>query len=107
MRRRLGANELRLHSVSPKPLQAEILDCFPNPFNSTITIKVGLPESSELKLTVYNITGQEVAVLANEKFSEGYHQFTFNADNLSSGIYFVQAIVPGKLNEIKKVVLIR
>ncbi|MDP8208608.1 MAG: T9SS type A sorting domain-containing protein [Candidatus Electryonea clarkiae] len=85
-----------------------ILDkVYPNPFNPTITISVGLPASSELKISVYNITGQEAAILADERYSIGYHQFIFDASDLSSGIYFIHAKVPGKMNEVRKIVLMR
>ncbi|MDP8208528.1 MAG: T9SS type A sorting domain-containing protein [Candidatus Electryonea clarkiae] len=80
---------------------------YPNPFNSTTTISVGLPASSELKLNIFNITGQQVSTLANERYSPGYHKFTFNADELPSGIYFIHASVPGKMDEVRKVMLIR
>ncbi|MDP8287816.1 MAG: T9SS type A sorting domain-containing protein, partial [Candidatus Electryonea clarkiae] len=89
------------------PTEYSIISAYPNPFNPATSISIGLPESSELKINVYNITGQNIAVLANERLSPGYHQFTFKADGLSSGIYFIHATVPGKMNELRKVVLVR
>ncbi|MDP8205844.1 MAG: T9SS type A sorting domain-containing protein [Candidatus Electryonea clarkiae] len=95
------------NALSDIPTEYNITEVYPNPFNSTTTISIGLPASSELKLSVYNIAGQEITVLANERYSHGYHQFTFNADELSSGIYFIHASVPGKMNEVRKIVLVR
>ncbi|MDP8205842.1 MAG: T9SS type A sorting domain-containing protein [Candidatus Electryonea clarkiae] len=94
-------------STASKPTEFILEEVYPNPFNSTTTISVALPVPSDLKLSVYNITGQEIAVLTNEQYSLGYHQFTFNADELSSGIYFIHASVPGKMDEVRKVVLVR
>jgi len=99
-------NEI-IESTMNYPTDYFVEEVYPNPFNSSTTISVELPRSSELKLSVYNITGQEVAVLANEQCSVGYHHFTFNAGELSSGIYFIHARVPGKMDEVRKVVLLR
>ncbi len=94
-------------SSSQKPSEFTLDKVFPNPFNSTTNISVGLPELSDLRISVFNIVGQEIAVIANASYSEGFHNFTFNADNLSSGVYFVQASVPGQMNELRKIVLLR
>ena len=51
------------------------------------------------------INGQVVEVLASGNYTQGYHNFTFNAERCSSGIYFLHAYVPGKMTEIRKVVL--
>ncbi len=80
---------------------------YPNPFNSSTTIKVILPIASELQLTVSNIAGQQVAVLADGAVNSGHHSFTFDASDLASGVYFVHAFTPGELNEIQKILLIR
>jgi hypothetical protein len=88
------------------PAEYSIAETYPNPFNPTLNILVGLPEESELEVSIFNINGQEVTVLANGNYSAGYQHFTFDATVISSGIYFVHANVPGKLNEVRKVVLL-
>ncbi|MDP8207189.1 MAG: T9SS type A sorting domain-containing protein [Candidatus Electryonea clarkiae] len=93
--------------LSGIPSEYSIVSAYPNPFNPTTTISIGLPTSSALKLSVYNITGQKIAVLTNNRNPAGYHNFIFSADGLSSGIYFIHATVPGKMNELRKVVLVR
>ncbi len=80
---------------------------YPNPFNPTTTVSIGLPDVSSLTLVVTNVLGQTVAILANDYFDAGYHQFTFDAHGLSSGLYFVHALVPGELNQVQKVILVR
>ncbi|MBC8375095.1 MAG: T9SS type A sorting domain-containing protein [FCB group bacterium] len=62
---------------------------FPNPFNPSTSIRYGLPRSSEIHILIYNTLGQEVTSLFQGVQSAGNHELTFNAQGLSSGIYFV------------------
>jgi Zinc carboxypeptidase/Secretion system C-terminal sorting domain/Cep192 domain 4 len=89
------------------PTEFAVNDPYPNPFNQTTSIVVALPEASILKLEVVNILGQKIAGISYGRQSAGYHKFVFNAENLSSGIYFIKAEVQGKLNSMKKIVLIQ
>ncbi|MFC2170509.1 FG-GAP-like repeat-containing protein [Calditrichota bacterium] len=89
------------------PLEYSIAGIFPNPFNPATSIVIGLPEPSILNARIYNIFGQQVADLGKGSYTLGYHKFTFNGSNLSSGIYLVRAKVPGKMDEVSKVVLVR
>ena len=61
---------------------------YPNPFNPTTQIVVSIPESGMYTLRVYNILGQEVAVLLDDNINAGVHTFNFDASLLTSGIYF-------------------
>ncbi len=84
--------------------------CYPNPFNPTLNVGVSLPETSDLKVMIYNVMGQNVATLADRSYSVGTHNFVFNANEVtshSSGVYFVHASVAGKLNQVKKVILMK
>jgi len=69
--------------------QFKLFQNFPNPFNPSTEIRFRLPESGIVNLTVYNLLGQEIAKLINNKFySTGEYVVEFNATNLSSGVYF-------------------
>ncbi len=63
---------------------------YPNPFNPSTTISYTVPNNSMVKINVYNIVGQEVAVLVNEYKSAGQHEISYAANGLSSGIYLVR-----------------
>ncbi|HLX12240.1 MAG TPA: T9SS type A sorting domain-containing protein [Bacteroidota bacterium] len=61
---------------------------YPNPFNPTTTISYSLPTSGIARLTVFDVLGREIATLADGEQGQGTHQVTFDASNLSSGVYY-------------------
>jgi Secretion system C-terminal sorting domain len=79
----------------------------PNPANALTTVTIALPEASNLTVTVFNTLGQLVAELVNGRVNAGRQTLTFDASDLSSGIYFIQATVPGKLDAMQKIVLVK
>ncbi|MGK9477002.1 T9SS type A sorting domain-containing protein [Melioribacter sp. OK-6-Me] len=79
---------------------------YPNPFNPTTNIEFALPQSSDVKLVVYDALGKEVAQLVNGHMNAGYHRVTFNASNLASGVYFY-TIKAGDFYSVKKLMLIK
>jgi len=88
---------------------------YPNPFNPSTTIKFTIPSvvdakfapTTTTKLVVYDILGREVATLVNQKLHPGNHQVEFDANYLSSGMYFYRIEVGSKFNSIKKMILIK
>ena len=79
---------------------------YPNPFNPTTTIQFDLQETSLVNLNVYNSLGELVAELENRKLSAGRYTRTFDASNLSSGIYFYK-LKANNFVEIKKMTLLK
>ena len=75
------------------PGKFELSQNYPNPFNPVTTIKYTLPESGNIKLTLYNILGQEVKTLVNEFKESGVHTINFNASELNSGIYIYRIAI--------------
>ncbi len=60
----------------------------PNPFNPTTTVSFTLPEASDVRMEVYNLVGQKVAMLAEGPYAAGTHRVSFDGRNLPSGLYF-------------------
>ncbi len=89
------------------PETFSLLDAYPNPCNPSAQIRVDIAEPSMARVAVYNLLGEEVAVLANGYFLPGCHQFVFDGRDFASGIYFVRVFVPGYLNAVQRVVLIK
>ena len=70
------------------PGRFPVMQNFPNPFNPTTKISYRIPSASHVRLDVYNILGAVVAVLVDQFQTGGEHTISFNAVNLSSGVYY-------------------
>jgi hypothetical protein len=70
------------------PTTYELSQNYPNPFNPTTIIKYSIPKAQFVTLTVYNVLGQKVVTLVNERQGAGYYEANFNADRFASGVYF-------------------
>lgn len=77
---------------------------YPNPFNPSTQIQFGIKESGYVTLKVYNILGNEIAVVSSGFRSAGNHTVSFDASGLSSGVYFYRINVNG-YSEIRKMIL--
>ncbi len=78
---------------------------YPNPFNPTTTISYSLGSNEHVRLSIYSITGQEVARLIDSSQSSGEKQVVWNAGNLSSGVYYAQLKIAGEIRSIKMTLL--
>ena len=86
-------------------------DNYPNPFNPTTTIKYSLSALDEVSITVYNIKGQKVKTLVDDKLEAGCHNITWNGDNdcgkkVSSGVYFYK-MKTSSFSKTKKMLLLK
>ncbi len=78
----------------------------PNPFNPTTTIAFRLTKQENIRLSVFDIIGREVAVLANTKMEAGRHTYTLDATNWPAGIYFYKVKTPN-FTVTRKMVLVK
>ena len=79
---------------------------YPNPFNPVTKIKYSIPEDGFIKLAVYNLLGQEVAIIVNEHKNAGSFEFEFNAEDLPSGIY-IYSLETINFKASRKMILLR
>jgi len=80
---------------------------YPNPFNPVTSIKYQVLRNSNVKLIIFNITGQEITTLVNERKSTGTYEVKFDGSDLSSGIYFYILFADGRRIVTKRMVLVR
>ena len=89
-----------------------LLSNYPNPFNPTTTISFSIPEVSKVELSIYNIKGQKIKTLTQNKFTKGNHLVIWNGfnesgDSVSSGVYLYKLNVNGKTEIVKKCLLLK
>ena len=95
-----------------QPNDPYAIGAYPNPFNPTTTISFSIPEESKIEIEIYNLKGQKVKQLVNDKLAEGQHSIIWNSvdetdKNVASGIYFYKLSVNGKTEAVKKCLLLK
>lgn len=93
------------------PVEFALSQNYPNPFNPETQIEYALPSNSYVKLNIYNVLGQKVKTLVDEKMSAGYHSALWDGkddkgDDVSSGIYFYK-LQTDKFDQVKKMLLVK
>ena len=88
------------------PKKFELSQNYPNPFNPNTTIRFSLPEAGNVKLTLFNILGQEIKTLVNEFKESGVHTINFDASELNSGMY-IYKIEAANFVQTRKMTLVK
>ncbi len=78
----------------------------PNPFRDVTAIRFSIPQAAHVRLTVYDLIGQEVAELVNGQMEAGHHSITLDGKNLANGVYFYR-LSTGAATRTKLCVLLR
>jgi hypothetical protein len=89
------------------PLVTGLYQNYPNPFNPETVIKYSLAHEAEVKLSVYDIAGREVAKLVSGRQIKGNHSVNFNAEDLTSGMYIYSLKVDGKAVQSRKLMVLK
>lgn len=105
------ATSVTVENSLPKEFKLE--QNYPNPFNPVTTIKYQLPDAGFVRLTIYDILGNEIRTLINGEKPAGYYSVVLNASDLSSGVYFYELTVSntqsktGRYTNIRKFILMK
>ena len=103
----LNVNSVGISNISSLAENFSLNQNYPNPFNPTTNIVFSIPTQENVSLKVYDILGNEVAVLLNnERLSAGKYKADFNGSNLSSGIYYY-TIKANNFSDTKKMLLVK
>jgi len=86
------------------PSEFSISDIYPNPFNASTKISYSIPSLSDIKITIFNVLGQEIVTLLNSEQLPGFYNLTWDAGDTPSGFYIVR--LENNLNIISKKVLL-
>lgn len=95
-----------VNGESESPAEFILRQNRPNPFNASTMISFAVPELCNVRLTVYNLAGREMAVLINEMLGAGEHTVRFDASALPSGTY-IYKITAGKYNAASKMSVVK
>lgn len=93
------------------PKEFRLYNNYPNPFNPVTRIKFDIPAkeggfSGNTRLSVYDVTGRDIALLLNGDLQPGTYEIDWNASSFASGVYFYR-LVYGKFSDIKKMIMIK
>lgn len=88
------------------PEEYSLMQNYPNPFNPVTNIRFALKEAGEVKLTVYDVMGNEITTLVNEYRPAGVYEAEFDASRIASGVYFY-GISAGNFREMRKLILLK
>ena len=94
------------------PISCKLHQNFPNPFNPSTTIEFSIQNNAIIELTIYNLKGQKINTLVQNEITKGSHSIVWNGDDyfgnsVSSGIYFYKLNVNGKIEAVKKCLMMK
>jgi len=93
-------------AVEAKASGFRLEQSYPNPFNSATVIRYFLPVAADVSLKLYYPIGREVRTLVRRQMAAGHQEFTLDASNLSTGVYFYR-FQAGSFVDVKKMLLMR
>jgi len=97
--------------LAPRPEDLLLYPAAPNPFNSSVSLRFGLPEAGAAQLSIYNVLGQRVQVLADSDFAAGLYRMVWDGraaagHDVASGVYLAQLVV-GNRKMVQMLALVR
>jgi hypothetical protein len=92
--------------ASATPSEFGLSSAYPNPFNPSTSLNVAVPADGFVSISVYNVMGQQVDVIHSGNMTAGTHNMTWNASDMTSGVYFVRA-ESSNATSVQKVMLMK
>ena len=89
-----------------EPSSFTLTEAYPNPFNPSTSLSLNMPTDGYVSVKAYNLAGQVVGVIAEGSMDAGLHSMTWDASNLSSGVYLITAEYAGSV-ATQKVMLMK
>ena len=104
----IGNNAMSVISMSDRILPTSIAlgNAYPNPFNPSTSISYDISSEMDVNINVYDVRGRMVAELVSGIKDQGRYEVMWNADNYSTGIYFIQ-LVAGNTTKTQKIMLVK
>lgn len=96
-----------LNKRNSTPLGFRLYANYPNPFNPSTTIRYSLPAAQKVKLVVYDVNGRLLQTLVDSQQAAGSHSVTFDATNLSSGVYYYKLTNENGQTKSQKMILLK
>lgn len=81
------------------------LACYPNPFNSTLSVRFDVPKNEVVTIRVFDALGRVVETMHQGQLNAGRHEIKWHADKVSAGVYFISMKAPGFVATKKAVLL--
>ena len=92
--------------LSGIPIQYQLYQNYPNPFNPVTNIKFDLPQDSKVKIIIFNLLGQKIATLVDNKLPAGRYHYQWKPDGIASGIYFY-SIEAERYRKVRKMIFMK
>ena len=80
---------------------------YPNPFNPSTTIEFSIPKTEFVTLKIYNVTGQEMTSLVNQKLAPGNYKYVWDASGFASGVYYYNMEAGKDFVQTRKLILLK
>ena len=88
------------------PEEISLSRAYPNPFNPVTMVTMNLPSQMEVDVTIHDMLGREIEILASGIYDSGNYELGWNANEHASGIYFIQMVAGGQ-KSIQKLMLVK
>ena len=104
----VGNNAMSVITMTDRVLPTEIAlgNAYPNPFNPSTTISYDISSEMAVSINVYDVRGRMVTELVNGFKDQGRYEVMWNADNYSTGVYFIQ-LTAGHTTKTQKIMLVK